>query len=623
MIRFEAVSVAPLSPALHPAGGAIGPTAILLRDLDLSFAPGESHLILGANGSGKTTLLRVLAGLLAPASGRVLFYGKPLGAPGDGRSLWPDLAILFEEPDPQFLTDRVEAEVAFGLESLALPPAEIRARAADAMASFGLRGMEAREPQSLSAGEKARTLLAAMLAGRPRALALDQSLAHLDPAPRRSIESVLVDAALAGERVLIRTHQDADPPFPGERLWVLHDGALSDATGWLPEAVLAADRIPFPLAMRVSSLLARHGLWSGPLAMHAAAFEAALLSNEAGSRVPFEAPSDPRQRERIEPGSGDRRGFGGPPSGRVVLAFRGVGWTAPRARDPVLRDIDFEVREGEIVALIGASGSGKTTLLKLAAGLTAAGAGEIRRDSAAGRRPPALALEFPERQLFGRTVSEDVAAGLWVRGVAARERLERANAALSAVGLDPIRFAERIPSSLSEGEKRRAALAGFLVDPAPILLLDEPTAGLDPEGRRAIRAMLRRLADQGTAVLFASHDLDFVLGVADRAVVIGRDGGGPATIVAENMPTLLWSEVSTLAGAPGPAPVSGLAPVPGPAPDAILIGRALRARGMISSHEELRDSDSVLAVLARSLASGGTGTRGRAEAASEATSAPG
>lgn len=592
MIRLEAVSIAPG----FSAEGA--PGEILLRGLDFAFAPGESHLILGSNGSGKTTLLRVVAGLLAPVSGRVLLDGQPLAAPshdrhGEGHSLWPDLAILFEEPDPQFLTDRVEAEVSFGLESLALAATEVHARAAGAIASLGLRGLEARELQSLSAGEKARTLLAAMLAGRPRALALDQSLAHLDSQSRREIESELVKAALAGERVVIRTHQDADSPFPGERVWVLHQGAWTDAAGWSPEAVLAADRIPFPLAMRVCALLAEHGLWSGPLAMDLASLGAALAERGSPGMPAVEGSESNTQ-----------------PRGRVVLAFNDVSWVPARAQRSVLRDIGFDVREGEIVALLGASGSGKTTVLKLAARLLTSTGGTIRREGDRSRGT-ALALEFPERQLFGRTVAEDVAAALWVRGgVTAADRLSRAGAALSAVGLNPARFADRVPSSLSEGEKRRAALAGFLVEPAPVLLLDEPTAGLDPEGRRAMKATLRRLADAGTAVLFASHDLDFVLGVADRAIVIGRDADGVGKILADAPPGVLWREGASITGAPGPAP------------DAITIGAMLRAHGYLTPEQALRDSDSVLEALAHSLASRGPDLRVRPGAeASEATSA--
>jgi len=599
VIRFEAVSVA---PGLL-AGGA--PGEILLRDLDLAFTPGESHLILGANGSGKTTLLRVLAGLLAPASGHVLLDGKPLAAPShdvhaEGRCLWPDLAILFEEPDPQFLTDRVEAEVSFGLESLSLEAADVRARALDAMASLGLRGLEAREPQSLSAGEKARTLLAAMLVARPRVLALDQSLAHLDARSRREIESGVVGAALAGERVVIRTHQDADPPFPGERLWVLHQGGFTDVANWSPEAVLSADRIPFPLAMRVCALLATHGLWSGPLMMDSPSLAAAFSERGQTGEAAMEGSVSKASR------------------GRVVLAFNDVSWVPARAPRSVVRDIGFDLREGEIVALLGASGSGKTTILKLAARLRTPTNGTIRREGDRVRGT-ALALEFPERQLFGRTVAEDVAAALWVRGgMAARERLSRTEAALSAVGLDPARFADRVPSSLSEGEKRRAALAGFLVEPAPVLLLDEPTAGLDPEGRRAMKATLRRLAAAGTAVLFASHDLDFVLGVADRAIVIGRDAEGAGKILADAPPGVLWQEDTTQDGYRG----ASLAGVPGSAPDAITIGTMLRRFGYVDSNHAVRDSDSAMEALASSLAARSHGSGGRPGAkTSEATSA--
>ncbi|HYR69032.1 MAG TPA: ABC transporter ATP-binding protein, partial [Candidatus Dormibacteraeota bacterium] len=131
----------------------------ILRDATAEFRPGESHLILGPNGSGKTTLIRLLAGFHPPASGRILLDGAPIERGRDAPSLWPRVAVLFEEPDPQFLTDSVEAEIAFGLESLALPPDEIRARTAEVVEVYGLTGFEGRAPQTLSAGERARTLL--------------------------------------------------------------------------------------------------------------------------------------------------------------------------------------------------------------------------------------------------------------------------------------------------------------------------------------------------------------------------------------------------------------------------------------------------------------------------------
>src|SRR6185312_14590256 len=148
----------------------------------------------------------------------------------------------------------------------------------------------------------------------------------------------------------------------------------------------------------------------------------------------------------------------------------------------------LELSEGECLAIVGVSGSGKSTLLKLAAGLLEPTWGSISRPTGRdGRgRPTALALEYPERQLFGRTVEEDVTATLWLEGVPAAERRARGREAMEAVGLDPDRFGARIPLTLSEGEKRRVALASLLAEPPRALLLDEPTAGLDPEGRRAL-----------------------------------------------------------------------------------------------------------------------------------------
>ena len=611
MIQLLGVSAAVQDPSADP------PLRPVLREIRASFAPGESHLILGANGSGKTTLIRLLAGLLPSTSGRYLFDGVPVGREAGGifpsfESLWPRLAVLFEEPDPQFLTDSVRAEVSFGLESLALPSSEIRLRATEAIESLGVRELADRAPQSLSAGEKARTLLAAMLAGRPRALALDQSLAHLDPAARRELEGRLVQDALSGARVLVRTHQEADSPYPGERLHVLAEGSLTEASTWAAGAVLAAREVPFPLAMRVSALLASRGLWSGPLARDAASLadgfrasgrtiagHAAELRPMMGAEAAVTPPSTTQGARSL---------------GSAVVELDGVAW-APRgdrrSPAPVLSGIDLEVMEGEIVAIVGRSGSGKTTILKLAAGLLDPTSGTIRRHAAGARRAVGLALEFPERQLFGRTVSEDVTAILWVEGAAAEERRRRADTALSAVGLDP-RFAERVPSTLSEGEKRRAALAGILAEPPRAILLDEPTAGLDPEGRRSIAAALRHLAAQGHAVLFASHDLDFVSGVADRVIVLGREAEGTGRVLGSAPPVALWRNAPLLARA------SLLVP------DAIPIEALLREHGLIHEGGDAVSwqADSVLSTVTRALESGMRPAPSEVTAAPEDSSAP-
>ncbi|HTK70604.1 MAG TPA: ABC transporter ATP-binding protein, partial [Candidatus Eisenbacteria bacterium] len=332
MIRLEGASASVPGPSRTPR--------ILLDAIDLDLRSGESHLVLGANGSGKSTLVRMLAGLRAPASGRVLLDGAPF-TPG---RVWPSVAVLFEEPDPQFLADTVEGEIAFGLESLALAPDEIRSRTAAAMERFHVALLARREPYSLSGGEKARVLLAAMMAAEPRAILLDQALAHLDPMTRRTLERELVERAQAGGRLLVRTHQDWDPPFPGEVLHVIDGTSVRQVDRGRAEPSEAD--VPYPLSLRVSAFLRQHGRWTGPLAMTVDELRAGLHGDHAAP-----APNAPASRTAGEP----------------MIALAGASWSPPGERR-TLAPLDLEVRAGEAVALIGRSGSGKSTVLKLAAG---------------------------------------------------------------------------------------------------------------------------------------------------------------------------------------------------------------------------------------------------------------
>ena len=318
MIRLlGATFLAPPSP-----GGGAGSRRRILGPVDFTASPGTSHLLLGQNGSGKTTLIRILAGLTAPSSGEFSLDGRLIAAGPEGQSLWPDVAALFEEPDPQFLADTVEAEVAFGVESLGVPSDEVRERTAVALREYDLAGFADRAPHSLSAGEKARVLLAAAMAGRPRCLILDQSLSHLDPGSRRALEERLALEAVGGARILVRTHQEAEPPFPGETLHLLEGGVVRAASQLTPHVVVAATRVPFPLALRVSALLAIQGRWAGPLAVDAGAVSAALGIGPARDEAP--------------------RGLGSPARGKTALTMNGVAWSPPGHRgDPILGKIDL------------------------------------------------------------------------------------------------------------------------------------------------------------------------------------------------------------------------------------------------------------------------------------------
>ncbi|HEY7727729.1 MAG TPA: ATP-binding cassette domain-containing protein, partial [Candidatus Eisenbacteria bacterium] len=417
-----------------------------------------------------------------------------------------------------------------------------------------------------------------------RVLVLDQATTHLDPGSRRAIEEGLVREALGGARGLVRTHQDARAPFAGEALHVLSRGELLSVAELSPGALLALGGTPFPLALRVSALLATQGRWEGPLATDAARVLERLARPPATGHAPAPAP-------RPEAWESERRGSPTGASGRAprpLLLLENVGWTpAGSETGSVVEGIEMEVGEGEVVALLGRSGTGKSAILRLACGLIQPTAGSVDRATPAVKRTRsvALAMEHPERQLFGRTALEDVAALLWVAGVGAAERDRLARRALGEVGLDPDRFAERAPLSLSEGEKRRVALAGLLVAPPLVALLDEPTAGLDPKGRRALADSLRALRERGRAILLASHDLDFVGAVADRAVLLHRDGPGPGRVLASGPAETLLRDEPLLARA-------GLPP-----PDFVQLERALRTAGLLDGAAP-RDGESLLESLA-------------------------
>jgi len=203
-----------------------------------------------------------------------------------------------------------------------------------------------------------------------------------------------------------------------------------------------------------------------------------------------------------------------------MLTLRDVGFDygVPRANGSggALSDLTLSVGPGDRVGLMGASGSGKSTLLLVMAGLRRPQRGSIER----GAQLPSLVFQFPERHLFGETVREDVAYGLREGGTAAAEIERRVRDALDEVGLPEAEFAARAPFRLSGGEMRRAALAGALAQQRPVLLLDEPTLGLDAEGCARLRASLARVHARGVAIWIASHDADFVAAACDRIVAL-------------------------------------------------------------------------------------------------------
>lgn len=418
-----------------------------LADVSLELGRRERVLVLGGSGSGKSTLLRALSGLVPHFHGG-RFAGRVEIAGRDTRRARPadlagTVATVFQDPEEQVVMSAVEAEVAFGLENLGTPAAEIASRARGTLAAVGAAHLLERRTTELSGGELQRVCLAGALAVGPRLLLLDEPTSQLDPEGAAALFELLDEL----DCTVVCAEQRPDRAFDwAERVVFLDAGRLAldapvdDALGWLAE--------------------------------HRPAF------------LPREAvlPEAPRE---------------GEPACRLSAV----------AYEDRVAATSLEVGRGEIVALAGPNGSGKTTLAKLAAGLLEPSQGAVER---AGRA--AYLSQDPGRYLVRERVDEEVALG-------SGGDLDRARRALANVGLAG--FEARHPRDLSSGERERLALACVLVTEPDLLVLDEPTRGVDPERKDALAELLRGHRSE-RATLVATHDLVFVGEVADRVVSLGE-----------------------------------------------------------------------------------------------------
>jgi energy-coupling factor transport system ATP-binding protein len=423
-----------------------------LDDVSLTIEPGEVVLLLGASGSGKSTLLRALAGLVphfhgGRFAGRVVVDGRDTrsGRPAD---LAGTVGTLFQDPEDQVVLSRVENEVAFGLENLGTPPAEIAGRARSALRSVGVEHLIGRPVTRLSGGELQRVCLASVLALEPRLLLLDEPSSQLDP---EAAERLFAQAAASGAAVVCSEQRPALPLGLADRVVFLERGRiLLDA----------------PRAEALRWLAAERPAWVGE-------------------------PEPPRPR----------------PAGEVVCRLESV--TFGYGDVPILEHVDLELRRGEVVALAGPNGSGKTTLAKLAAGLLSPQRGSVARTGRAG-----YLCQDPGRYLVAERADEEVA-------VAVAGDLERAGRALTAVGLSGRRHSH--PRDLSSGERERLALAAVAVAEPDLLVLDEPTRGVDPQRKRELAGWLRS-ASACRSTLVVTHDRGLARAVADRTLWLDHAG---------------------------------------------------------------------------------------------------
>jgi energy-coupling factor transport system ATP-binding protein len=380
--------------------------------------------------------------------------------------------------------ERVEDEVAFGLENRAWPLERMRARVPEALREIGLRGSERRRSTSLSGGEQQRLALAGVLAPAPPILVLDEPTANLDPDEAGHFLERLHELRSAGMTIVLIEHRaELAWPLADELLVLRSDGRQLDAG---PVGAVVE---------RQGEALLGAGVW---------------LPSAIESRLTGQQP----------PATTGTPGLVPLPASSPLLSARSLSFAYDGR--PAVADVDLEVAGGERICLVGRNGSGKSTLGRLLVGLLRPAAGKVRL---AGREPFRLApvalarlcgygFQDPEQQFFRGTVAEEVRAGL------EPGEAERVEPLMAALGLPLERFGERSPYRLSGGEQRRVSLAAILLRRPSLLVLDEPTFGQDRRSYEALLALLRDQVETGTAIVAATHDPRLAADLAERIVVL-------------------------------------------------------------------------------------------------------
>ncbi len=517
----ENIAAAPAAQPVH---------AIALEQVTFTYAGGERPAlaavslyqkrgemigVIGATGAGKSTLAKCLNHIVpgfedGEFRGLVRIDGRTLR---DGRvcDYAPLVGMVFQDFEAQLFSTNVAHEVAFAMEQVGMERAQMLERLRPALDAVGLRGFDHRDPTSLSGGEKQRLAIAAVMALRPSVIVLDEPTTDLDPEGKAEVFALIRRLRAEGLSLVVIEHE-TEELLECDRLILLREGGV------------AADAPPDKLLVRIEMLeesgvhppdlnrLLKHLGLSG----HARSVEEAEAVVRRALGMPAEARLGP-----LAPGQdADAKG-----AALVAVEHLSFAYTGG---ERVLNDVSLEIAPGEFLAIIGQNGSGKTTLAKHIVGLLRPDAGSI---TLAGRNRLSLrasesahlagyVFQNPDHQIFAATVGGEVAFGPRNFGFAPDEIERRCEEVLTAVGLNDAR--ERDPFLLGKGERQRLAVASVLALRPRLLILDEPTTGLDYREQLRMMNLVCELNRAGTAIVIISHTPWLVAEYARRVVLLGK-----------------------------------------------------------------------------------------------------
>ena len=503
-----------------------------LRDISFSVNEGEFIVVCGPSGCGKSTLLRSLKPQLRPfgkVSGRIELYGRDINEIPDAESA-AEIGFVMQNPDAQIVTDKVWHELAFGLENLSTPTPIIRSRVAEMANYFGIHTWFRKKTTELSGGQKQLLNLASVMLMQPKLLILDEPSSQLDPiAAREFLENVRKINLELGTTVVITEHNLEDVYGYADKVLLMENGEVKR---YLPPEEMAQflaenehsgmyKALPTPARMYGSVLKGECPLsivegrnWFSGLA--------------AGRK-----PSTPALSEEPRPEE-------------KAIDSQGVWFQYEKGGEPILRDLSFSVRKGEVCSILGGNGAGKTTTLSVISQRNKYTLGKVLINGRDLKKYKGTELfehnmgvlpQDPQSLFVFETLRQDLEEVLKIRKLPKEEAADRVNKI--AEKLELTELLSRHPYDLSGGEMQKAALAKVLLTEPKILLLDEPTKGMDALSKENLGKILRSLGAEGVSILMVTHDIEFCAKYSDHCMLF-FDG----YIVSEGSPKKFFSENS-------------------------------------------------------------------------------
>lgn len=504
-----------------------------LKNVSLDVEPSEFVVICGKSGCGKSTLLRQLKKNLIPfgeKEGEVLYHGTEISELPDRKST-TDIGFVQQNPDNQLVTDKVWHELAFGLESLGLDNSSIRRRVAEMASFFDMQTWFRKSVSELSGGQKQLLNLASVMVMQPKVLILDEPTSQLDPiAAEEFLKTVYKINRDLGTTVIISEHRLEDLIPMADRVVVMDGGKiLSAAQPWKTGDFLGGknkeDRHPMfygmPSVMKIFSACGGSKMEKGIFRVGDGKKLAPLtirdgrLWLEAVLDVPMEdEPLYKKKEEKIEKIE------------NPIISIRDLWYQYEKNSGQVLRGLNLDVKAGELFCLMGGNGAGKSTTLKSVAGILKPQRGTITVDGIkvckenikqlAGKTL-AMVPQNPQALFTEITVEEELAESLYYEKISVAEKAKRVEAMMNMMEISHLRKSH--PYDLSGGEQQRLALGKILLLEPKILLLDEPTKGLDPFFKITLAGIFEKLKQQGMTLFMVSHDVEFCAEYGDRCAM--------------------------------------------------------------------------------------------------------